>query len=365
MKDRNQDMDTTGRDLVPAQHVSEPKGLGRLFHPSSFRRTTMGTNLAIGAGGGMASGFVATMLIESVLVPLNMGIPGIPLLIASSLALMPPAYGIAAWRQTSTDDDAAMSRFTTMAEDAIRGAMWDGRIEGNRILKEKSRTLVNSTDAASSGLRRRTVIRIASIQQAFQKSLGRLGTASKDEAVRLRDEAIRAVATEAVREHEAFLQEMRDRDARGAGGAIDMLRDEIGGLLSIGSNSSNPIMIPHVGTGRAHVDRLISKAEEALAIDPNMTDRQGARVDAAIHEHLPRLLQRHADTAKQARVEDLAETDRMLDEGVELIRLSVEEGLEGLRHEKADALRTEIGFLRLRRAGSDGPLRPIDRSEGA
>lgn len=325
----------------------------------------MATNLGIAAGGGMGVGLASTMLIEGILVPLNMALPGIPLLIASSLALMPMAYGVSAWIRAAIDDDAAMSKFTSMATDGVEAATWKSQVEGDAVLKDKSKALIASTDAASSDLRRRTVMRIASIQQAFQRSLGRLGTASKDEAMKLRNEAIRAVAKEAVREHEALLQDMRDRDARGAGSAIDLLRDEITGLLSIGSDAKSPIMIPHVGTGRAHVDRLISKAEEALAIDPDMTDRQGARVDAAIHEHLPRLLQRHADTAKQARVEDLAETDRMLDEGVELIRLSVEEGLEGLRHEKADALRTEIGFLRLRRAGTDGPLNPVERSDEA
>lgn len=352
----NEETASASRSLIPMQHVKKPNGLRRLFHPSSFQSSVLATNVGIGVGGGFGSGLVLSMLIEGVLVPLNMTLPGIPLLMATTAALTPIVYGISSWIRTGMDDEAAMKRFTEDAKSTLDESL---RSKDDAELRTAAQIIVCSTDRISEDVRRRTIMKIAAVQRAYHRSFSKLGTASKENAMTIRNEAVRAVAAEAVRERTAVIEQARENDLRGAGGAIEDLRNEISGLLSIGAPKNAPILIPHTGTGRAHIDRLISKAEEALALDPDMTDRQGARVDAAIHEHLPRLLKRHADTAKQARVEDLAETDRMLDEGVELIRLSVEEGLEGLRHEKADALRTEIAFLKMRRAGADGPLGAI------
>jgi hypothetical protein len=357
----NEETASASRSLVPTQHIRKPNGLRRLFHPSSLRSSVLATNVGIGLGGGFGAGLTLSMLIEGVLVPLNMTIPGIPLLVATTAALTPVVYGISSWIRTGLDDEAAIKKFTDDAKSALEESL---RGKDDAELRTAAQIVVNSSDRISEEVRRRTIMKIAAIQRAYHRSFSKLGTASKENAMEIRNEAVRAVAAEAVRERTAIIEQARENDLRGAGGAIEDLRSEISGLLSIGTPKNAPFLIPHTGTGRAHIDRLISKAEEALALDPDMTDRQGARVDAAIHEHLPRLLQRHADTAKQVRVEDLAETDRMLDEGVELIRLSVEEGLEGLRHEKADALRTEIAFLRLRRGGSDGFLNPIPEGRG-
>jgi len=354
---------TTDRELVPTDYIVKPTGLRRVFHPSSLRGDEITINAAIAIGGGGFAGLVGAMLIEFALLPMHMALPGIPLLIGLSVGLTPVAYGISAWKRTGNDDAAAQTKFSAMARTAVEQSLHPLNRQADRDLRDAALKVIQSTDVASEEPRRRATMRIAAIQRAYHRSLSRLGTASKEEAVRIRNEAVRALAAEAVREHEAVLQQRLENDARGAGGAIEDLRDEISGLLSIGASKDATVLIPHTGTGRAHVDRLISRAEEALLLDPDMKDRSGARVDAAIHEHLPRLLQRHADTAKSARIEDLAGTDRMLDEGVEMIRQSVEEGLEGLRHEKADALRTEIGFLRLRRSGVDGPLNPIGSGE--
>lgn len=351
---------TTDRELVPTDYIVKPTGLRRVFHPSSLKGDEIAVNAAIAVGSGGFAGLVGAMLIEFALLPMNMALPGIPLLIGLSAALTPVAYGISAWKRTGDDDATALTKFSAMATTAVEQSLHPLDGKGDRDLRDAALKVIQSTDVASEELRRRATMRIAAIQRAYHRSLSRLGTASKDEAVRIRNEAVRALAVDAVREHEAVIQQKLENDARGAGGAIEDLRDEISGLLSIGAPKGAKILIAHTGTGRAHVDRLISKAEEALLLDPDMKDRSGARVDAAIREHLPRLLQKHADTAKSARVEDLAATDRMLDEGVELIRRSVEEGLEGIRNEKADALRTEIGFLRLRRSGVDGPLNPLD-----
>lgn len=213
-----------------------------------------------------------------------------------------------------------------------------------------------TSDPEAMLLRRSTIVRLAAVEHAYQDSVARLGTASKDEASRIRREAVLSIARDTARQRRAM--EIREHEAyeRDAGGAIEDLRAAVGGALRLGIHPGTQPLQRRAGTGRAHVDRLIAKAEEALAIDPDLVDANGARIDAAIREHLPRLLRRHAETAKHVRIEDLARTDALLDDGVEMIRTSVEEGLDGLRDERADALRTEIAFLRLRRAPAAGSL---------
>lgn len=87
---------------------------------------------------------------------------------------------------------------------------------------------------------------------------------------------------------------------------------------------------------------------DALQTDPN--------------RHLSKPMSRHADSAGHATLEDLSSIDATLDQGLELVRLSLEEGLSGLHGEKVDALRTDIAFLRLRRGRPESdPLTGTDR----
>ena len=99
----------------------------------------------------------------------------------------------------------------------------------------------------------------------------------------------------------------------------------------------------------ARIGRIVETAEKALAAHPNIVDAQGARVDDLIREHVPRLLQRHAEAARTAASQDVAEVDMALEQGVEDVRRSVEEALAQVRDKTMDALSTELRFLALRR----------------
>jgi hypothetical protein len=112
--------------------------------------------------------------------------------------------------------------------------------------------------------------------------------------------------------------------------------------------------------GRAHVARIVANAERALKLDPDLVDDTGARIDDLVRRHVPRLLQRHADATMMADVSALEVIDRDLDEGVEHVRVSVEEALSRLQGDHRQALQTEIGFLRLRRGNDIRLMQGLD-----
>jgi hypothetical protein len=99
----------------------------------------------------------------------------------------------------------------------------------------------------------------------------------------------------------------------------------------------------------ARIARIIETAEMALSAHPDLTDGNGARIDALVRVHVPRLLERHAIAAGTASSRETAAVDAALDEAVEGVRASVEEGLSRLHDEAMSALATELRFLSLRR----------------
>lgn len=99
----------------------------------------------------------------------------------------------------------------------------------------------------------------------------------------------------------------------------------------------------------ATLQRLTGLAENALEVDPDLVDSTGARVDALVRDHLPRLLAAHADAARSARTEDLGEVDATLADGVEQVRASIDEALASDARRRFDRLREEVEFLHMRR----------------
>lgn len=99
----------------------------------------------------------------------------------------------------------------------------------------------------------------------------------------------------------------------------------------------------------ARIARIIDTAERALLAHPDLTDASGARIDDLVRRHVPRLLETHAVAAGTATAEETAGVDATLDEGIEMIRRSVEEGVSQLHDEAMNALTTELRFLALRR----------------
>lgn len=353
-------------DHRPELHAVRPTGLKRAFHRSVLHMNSLPANLGVGTVVGFFGSIAGALAIEVPLDAIGHAIPGSPLMLGLWASIMAGYTVYQNMKDVDETDAEAVKQFQTEATTVVNVAVpYDLRYEidgRDQRLKALVHCLIETEarDPAIRDLQRVTVARLTAIGRAHDKSAIALGSASREEIDRVRAEAVLIVAEQAVRDHADLIQQKRDRDARGAGGAADEMRQAISGALSLGRVDAPKAIAHHSsGTGRAHIDRLIAKAEEALAIKPDMVDAAGSRVDAAIRVHLPRLLQKHADMVRHSPVEELAGVDRMLDEGVELIRRSVEEGIADLRHEKADALRTEIGFLRMRRGPDEGDLRPI------
>lgn len=220
-------------------------------------------------------------------------------------------------------------------------------------LAKDCQSIMDMENPAMMHIRRRMLLRMAGVNAALRKSLSDLGSSSSSEVLEIATNAVRNIVREAIDARAAMIGHDDD-----IGRSIaDRMRLEVAEAVAIGTPRKEDDIAS--GTGHARIDRLIAKGREALAIDPDMVDSAGARVDAAFRDHLPRLLRAHAESARHARVEDLEETDRQLETGIEQIRAMLEDGLQSLRHEKADALRTEVAFLKMRRSGAEGPLRAI------
>lgn len=100
----------------------------------------------------------------------------------------------------------------------------------------------------------------------------------------------------------------------------------------------------------ARIGRIISTAERMLKDHPGLVDAQGARVDALIRVHVPRLLERHRIAAASASAKDLEAVDAQLDTAIEQVRESVQEAADMVHGEAMKGLATELRFLELRRA---------------
>jgi hypothetical protein len=119
--------------------------------------------------------------------------------------------------------------------------------------------------------------------------------------------------------------------------------------LADGRDPTNPtrMLVPS-----ARIARIIDTAERALLAHPDLTDASGARIDDLVRRHVPRLLEIHAVAAGTATAEETAGVDATLDEGIEMVRRSVEEGLSRLHDDAMQALSTELRFLALRRGST-------------
>jgi hypothetical protein len=206
-------------------------------------------------------------------------------------------------------------------------------------------------------IRRRVSATIYAIRIAHNRARGLLGTASTAGIDADAASAIMTTITSARRDMATIDAEIRERDSNVALPVAQEFSVRMAQLASgadVVTARPGPAVI-----GNAVASRIVENARKALEIDPDMTDDAGARVDALVDEHLPSLLERHADAARHARVEDLLSINSDLENGIELIRRSVEEGLSRVRTTKAEALRTEIAFLKSRRGENDPLLSAI------
>jgi len=111
----------------------------------------------------------------------------------------------------------------------------------------------------------------------------------------------------------------------------------------------------------ARISRIIATAERMLASHPDLADAGGARIDALVRVHVPRLLDRHRIAAETASPDALDAVDAQLETGVEAIRHSVQEAADAVHDEAMTALATELRFLELRRSTAAPLLTAVSR----
>jgi hypothetical protein len=112
---------------------------------------------------------------------------------------------------------------------------------------------------------------------------------------------------------------------------------------------SRPIpALPAPPSGNARIARVTRLCRRALALDPDLTDRNGAPIRPLVERHLPELIRIHAEAAATAPSEGMHEVDAALERGVETIRHAVEEALSLLHDQRRDELATQLRFLEAR-----------------
>jgi hypothetical protein len=116
---------------------------------------------------------------------------------------------------------------------------------------------------------------------------------------------------------------------------------------ALGITRALPVHLP-MPSGNAQAARVLRLCREAVAREPDLVDAKGTRIAPLVEQHLPRLMQKHAEAARIAEASELAAIDAELMQGIELVRQALEEALTVSRVDKREALRTELAFLEYR-----------------
>ena len=100
--------------------------------------------------------------------------------------------------------------------------------------------------------------------------------------------------------------------------------------------------------GNAQAARVLRLCREAVAAEPDLVDSLGTPIRPLVDQHLPELMRRHAAAAAIAPADELAGIDADLAEGIERVRLAVEDALSSSAVARRTALKAQLGFLALR-----------------
>lgn len=336
---------------LPADHVVFPGGPLAFRHPG-WRRRRFGVLREVVPAA--MKGATATLVGETLLwmAAKQNGIPfDGTLVLTIMLAVIIPCWIYVQVMAAAVDTWAK-------AHSAFNGAAYriaNDLKPNNLVLMSQFEALRSDHRAEVRDLRNATTLRIAEIARLHGEASSSVGINETPTVNAARDEAALRVIRTAVADHQRIRDDLAQAARRREVLALGELETALASIKTFGTSSV--IAKGAAPLGNAVVTRLAANAEAALAIDPDLVDSAGARIDALVRQHLPRLLQRHADLALHARIGDLAAADRDLEEGVELVRTSIEEAISGLNHERADALRSEVHFLRMRRAATT--LTPI------
>jgi hypothetical protein len=239
-------------------------------------------------------------------------------------------------------------------EDAMSAAKTFSDVD--RMISCRLTGLLEERTPETMDLRHLLTLRLAETEIAYRKAIIAVPTADAPPVKRARNEAVRTIAGWALAERDQIEREMariRNHEARGA---MDVLTNGLASATTLGSKRATRRPKVFASTGNARRNRLIMNAEAALRIDPDLVDRNGARLDDLVRVHAPRLLEKHDAASRRAGLHDPAkaavamnEADAALDAGLAAIGASIEDAVGRLQDESAQELLTEVRFLNMRR----------------
>lgn len=188
-------------------------------------------------------------------------------------------------------------------------------------------------------------IRMDTLHREMRQALVRIGRADSSSIRRDARDAAVALAEGAMGAYAKIVADLKRGDEERADTVTRRFAETARAVAGI---STQPTALPPPSASAA-LQRITALAEDALAVDPDLVDDTGARLDSLVRVHLPRLLARHAEAARAARTDTLVDVDAELAQGVERIRASVDEAFARDARRRFDALREEVAFLSARR----------------
>lgn len=331
---------------LPSRHLVPVKAATAAFHPAVWRR-----GILVPAGGamlatsGMAALFAATLYAMTpagaaaaggTLLAVGLVVTAVLWPILTLLTLTTAAYGRQFMAMRQFEDTAR-----TQAARVIHAADPEKASRLNKLLVNK--------DSRYAPIRRLTLVRIAETTRLFNEALVHLGEGDKTEARNAYRDALVRIVDESTVETDIVTAHIEADSRFSARQALEDLSFAMNGAGGVRSKALGHALPDLRGDMTAM--RIAATGEKVLAIDPEATDAGGNRLDTLIRDHLPRLIVRYGEMM-DAPGADPKEARTMLDTGLDLVSRSVEEAGANLRGVKADALRTEIGFLASRRGDS-------------
>jgi hypothetical protein len=305
--------------------LREPAQIRRIVEDTTFLSATISFVLSL-IGAGVASGDLGPGL--------SMGI--VPFFMSAFVGCFLTCFTIIGLGRASTAVGTHDRNVLCAARGRVLGLINDGH--GFTIDEEVghyARSVVCNPDDWNGG--RDLLMRLDAVAVRHSETADRI---KHDAAKAL---VARGIARDACYDMIASFREACDED--GVDGEIEDLSRACRAIAT-GRSPDAPIAV-HAPTAR--IGRIISTAERMLSHRPDLTDAGGARIDALVRIHVPRLLERHRIAAETASPDCLDAVDAQLDVGVERIRASVQEAADAIHDDAMQALATELRFLELRR----------------
>lgn len=239
------------------------------------------------------------------------------------LAIVSWKAGVGAYREAA-EIDASLFSF---AEQSVREAVMADK---NSILHEdgvrrKCEAVLDDKRTSAAPARREMIMRLAAIRA--ETLTGEDIGVARSAAAAVVERAERMTAGEP--RYDGAAAPAADRSA--AAGRLA----ELAGLSAV--------------TDHPSVDALIRLGEEAIAAEPDLTDRAGARVDTLIKRHIPSLVTAYRRALQNADAAEKTVAEEEYRRGLDLAKESLIEALDAAQDRNAQELSNQVRFLDMRR----------------